>query len=112
MAVRATAKYLRLSPQKGRLAAGLVCGRNVEEAVNVLRFSPNKAAGMLLKVINSAVANAGQDPSVNVDMLYIRNIMVDGGPTLKRFQTRAMGRANRILKRTCHMTVILDQRVS
>jgi large subunit ribosomal protein L22 len=110
MAAKATARYLRFSPRKGRLVADLIKGRDVEQALNVLKFSAKHAARAVEKVVRSAVANAGQDATINVDRLFVREIRVDGGPTLKRFMTRSMGRANRILKRTCHVTVILDQR--
>ncbi len=112
MAVRATAKYLRVSPRKGRLLADLVRGMDVEEALNQLKFNQKQAAGLMAKVISSALANANQKPGTNVDKLYVREVFVDGGPTLKRFMTRAMGRASRINKRTCHMTVVLDERIS
>ena len=111
MAVRATAKYLRVSARKGRLVADLVRGKDVEDALNQLKFNPKKAAQLMSKVVASALANANQTPGTNVDKLYVREVRVDGGPTLRRFMTRAMGRANRIMKRTCHMTVVLDERI-
>ena len=111
MPSQATARYLRISPRKGRLVADMVRGQSVERAISQLKFCPKNAAGALMKVINSALANAQQDPNVNVDRLYVSNVYVDGGPTLKRFMTRAMGRASRIIKRTCHMTVVLDEKV-
>jgi large subunit ribosomal protein L22 len=111
MGARATARYLRFSPRKGRLLADMVRGRDVEQAIHALKFSPKHAARAMEKVLHSALSNAGQDKTINVDRLFVRDVHVDGGPTLKRFMTRSMGRANRILKRTCHVTVILDERV-
>ena len=112
MATRATARFLRLSPQKGRLVADMVRGRNVEQALNQLKFCPKQAADALSKVINSAVASARQNADVDVDRLFVSQVFVDGGPTLRRFISRAMGRATRIRKRTCHMTVVLDTRIN
>jgi large subunit ribosomal protein L22 len=107
MEVRAVAKYMRISPNKVRKLTGAVKGKPVENGVEVLKFMPQKAAGMLEKLVRSAVANADQNPDVDVDKLVIRNVIVDGGPTLKRFRARARGRGTRILKRTSHITVIL-----
>ena len=107
MEVRAVGKYLRISPRKARLVIDDLKGRKAEEAVNKLTFMPRKAARMTLKVLKSAIANADQNPGVDVDNLVVKNIYVDEGPTMKRFRARAMGRATRILKRTSHITVIL-----
>jgi large subunit ribosomal protein L22 len=84
-------------------------GKGAEEALSSLSFIPNKGAFILKKLINSALANAGQNSSVDVDNLYIKRIFADEGPTLKRFRPRAMGRATRIRKRTAHLTVVLDE---
>lgn len=110
MESKAAAKYVRISPRKARLVMDQIRGRRVEEALNVLSYSPQKAAGILKKLIGSAVTNAEQNANVDVDKLYIHRIFADEGPTLKRFRPRAMGRATRIRKRTCHLTVILDEK--
>lgn len=110
MESRAVAKYIRISPQKVRLIMDQVRGKKVEEAMNLLSFTPQKGAFILKKLINSAVANAGQNLNMDVDNLYIKRAFADEGPTLRRFRPRAMGRATRIRKRTSHLTVILDER--
>lgn len=109
MEAKAVARYIRISPQKARLVADLVRGKDVEAAINTLRFMPKKGARILRKVIESAVANAGQNEAIDVDTLYIKKVFVDGGPMLKRIRPRAMGRATRILKRTSHITVVVDE---
>ncbi|MEW5914291.1 MAG: 50S ribosomal protein L22 [Thermodesulfobacteriota bacterium] len=106
----AKAKFIRISPRKARLVADAVRGMKVGEALNRLRFTPKKAARLLTKVLNSAVANASQRPEVDVDKLYVKAAFVDGGPTLKRWRARAMGRAYVIRKRTAHITVVVDER--
>jgi len=110
MEVKSTAKYLRISPRKIRLLMRGIKGKKVEEALHLLAFAPQKGAPILRKMINSAVANAHQNPDIEVDNLYIKNLYADEGPTLKRFRPRAMGRATRIRKRTSHIRVILDER--
>lgn len=109
MQVKAVTKYVRISPQKVRKLLGTIKGKPVEDGLNVLKFMPQKAAGVLEKTIRSAVANADQNPDIDVDLLVIRNITADPGPTLKRFRARARGRGTRILKRTSHITVILGE---
>jgi large subunit ribosomal protein L22 len=109
MEVKSIARYIRISPTKVRKVAVAVKGKPVEEALNVLGFMPQRSARVLAKVIRSAVANADQQPEIDVDSLSISNIAVNQGPTLKRFRPRAMGRANRILKRTSHITVVLAE---
>jgi large subunit ribosomal protein L22 len=110
MEVRAAAKYIRISPRKIRLLMDEIRGKKVEEALNLLTFAPQKGAPILRKLVNSALANAGQYPDIDVDSLFIKRVFADEGPTLRRFRPRAMGRATRIRKRSCHLTVILDQR--
>ena len=110
MEVKAIAKYIRVSPRKVRLVMDEIRGKKVEEALNLLTFAPQKGARILRKLVNSALANAGQYPDIDVDSLFIKRVFADEGPTLKRFRPRAMGRATRIRKRSCHLTVILDQR--
>jgi len=109
MEARAVGKYIRISPQKARLVADVVRGMEVDQAITTLRFMPKKAAVILRQVIESAVANATQDDQVDVDNLFVKKIFVDGGPSLKRIRPRAMGRATGIIKRTSHITVILDE---
>ena len=109
MEAKAHAKQIRISPQKARLVADLVRGKDVETAINTLRFMPKKGARILRKVIESALANASQNEVIDVDTLYIKTIFVDGGPMLKRIRPRAQGRASRILKRSSHITVVLDE---
>jgi len=109
MEAKAVAKYIRISPQKARLIADVVRGKNVAEALTTLRFMPKKGALLLKKVLESAVANADQNESIDIDTLYVKKIEINGGPMLKRFRPRAMGRAARILKRTSHITVIVAE---
>jgi large subunit ribosomal protein L22 len=109
MEARAVGKYIRISPQKARIVADVVRGMNVDQAITTLKFMPKKGAGILRKVVESAVANAAQDEQLDVDSLFIKKIFIDGGPSLKRIRPRAMGRATRIIKRTSHITVILDE---
>ncbi len=106
----ARARYVRISPRKARLVVDAIRGMNVGEALSRLKFTPKKAARLVSKVIESAVANASQRPDVDVDRLYIKRAYVDGGPMLKRWRPRAMGRAYIIRKRTSHITVVVDER--
>ncbi len=104
-------RYIRISPQKARLVADLIRGRDVEEALRLLKFTHKRSAPMIGKLISSAMANASdKDPGVDVDSLFVKTIHVDGGPVLRRFLPRAQGRATRILKRTSHITVELGAR--
>ena len=109
MEAKARARQIRISPQKARLVADLVRGKSVESALNTLRFMPKKGARILRKVLESALANASQNEAIDVDTLYIKTIFIDGGPMLKRIMPRAQGRASRILKRSSHITVVLDE---
>jgi large subunit ribosomal protein L22 len=109
MEIKARAKYLRISPLKLRLVARTLPGKKVEDALALLRFMPQRGARLLRKVVMAAVANAEQRPQVDVDALIVKGVQVDGGPSLKRFQARAMGRVNRIIKRSSHITVVLDE---
>ena len=112
MEVRAVSKYVRISPNKVRKVVDAIKGKPVENGLQTLKFMPQKSAGILAKVINSAVANADQNADLDVDLLVIRNILADQGPTLKRWKARARGRGTRILKRTSHITVILAEETS
>jgi len=109
MEITARAKYLRISPRKLRLVAQLLPGKKVGEALSLLHFLPQRGAGLVRKVMVAAVANAEQRSQVDVDTLVVKGVQVDGGPSLKRFQARAMGRVNRILKRSSHITVVLKE---
>ncbi|MDH5231274.1 MAG: 50S ribosomal protein L22 [Gammaproteobacteria bacterium] len=105
MQVSAKLKYARISPQKARLVADQVRGVPVEKALQLLTFSNKKASGIVKKVLESAIANAEHNEGADIDELKVSTIMVDEGPTYKRIQARAKGRANRILKRTSHILV-------
>lgn len=105
MQVSATAKRLRVSPQKARLVVDLVRGKPVSDALDILNFSTQKAAGLVRKVVESAIANAENNAGADVDELKISEIYVNEGLTMKRIKPRAKGRADRIFKRTSHITV-------
>ena len=105
----AVAKYIRMSAQKLRLIAPLIKGKPVEDALNILTFTPKASAPLVAKVLKSAVANAGQKQGVDVDTLKVKSVSVDEGPTLKRYRARAMGRGTRILKRTSHIKVVVEE---
>jgi large subunit ribosomal protein L22 len=109
MEVKAVTKFVRISPLKVRKLVDSVKGKPVEAALNTLKFMPLKAAAIVEKTMRSAVANADQNPDIDVDALVVRNITADQGPSLKRFRARARGRGARILKRTSHVTVILSE---
>ncbi len=109
MEAKALARNIRISPQKARLVADLVRGKQVETAINTLRFLPKKGARILRKVIEAAVANASQNETIDVDNLYVKTVFIDGGPMLKRIRPMPMGRAGKILKRSSHITVVLDE---
>lgn len=105
MEVRAHLKGARLSAQKARLVADQIRGKGVEEALLVLAYSPTKGAALIKKVLNSAIANAEHNEGADVDELKVSTICVDEGMTMKRIMPRAKGRADRILKRSCHITI-------
>ncbi|NQX87722.1 MAG: 50S ribosomal protein L22 [Halioglobus sp.] len=105
MEVAATLKGAQISPQKVRLVADQVRGLEVEQALGVLEFSTKKAAYIVKKVLDSAIANAENNEGADVDELRVSSIVVDAGRTMKRLRPRAKGRADRILKRSCHITV-------
>ncbi len=109
MEVRAVAKYVRISPQKVRLISDAIKGKPVEKALATIKFMPQKAAGIVEKVLQSAVANADQIADIDIDDLIVGNLISDCGPSLKRFRARARGRGTRIIKRTSHVTVILTE---
>jgi large subunit ribosomal protein L22 len=107
METAAKLSYARISPQKCRLVADQVRGLPVEKALQLLAFSPKKAASIVKKVLESAIANAEHNDGADIDELKVSKIFVDQGPTLKRMRARAKGRGNRILKRTSHITVMV-----
>ncbi len=111
MEVTARLRYLQASPQKVRLVADQIRGKDVQDAVNILELSKKSAARPMKKLLKSAIANAEtRDEQIDVDLLYVREVFVDGGPALKRIRAQPMGRAFRILKRQSHITVKLDTR--
>lgn len=108
MEVAARLKTVRVSPQKARLVADQVRGKTVDKALEILAFSPKKSARIIKKVLESAIANAEHNEGADIDELKVSTIFVDQGPVYKRIQPRAKGRANRILKRTSHITVCVS----
>jgi large subunit ribosomal protein L22 len=107
MEARAVLRGVRLSPQKARLVADLVRGKPVSQASEVLEYTTKRAAGILRKVLLSAVANAENNAGADIDELRVTRVFVDEGPRLKRFHARAKGRGARIIKRTSHITVVV-----
>jgi large subunit ribosomal protein L22 len=109
MEVRARLRFARIGPRKARLVADLIRGKGSEEAVNILTFTKKGAAKILVKLLRSAIANATQKKTIDIDRLYVKQIMVDHGPMMKRFMPRALGRATMIRKRSSHITLVLDE---
>ena len=107
MESKAIGRYIRISPRKARLVAKNVNGLPVEDALNLLRFTPKKAADLIYKVLHSALANA-QVAGGDVDAMKVKQVVIEDGPVWKRFNPRSQGRAHRIIKRTSHITVILE----
>ncbi|MBL7218859.1 MAG: 50S ribosomal protein L22 [Phycisphaerae bacterium] len=107
MAWRAAHRFARISPRKVKLMTDLIRGRDVQEALNVLKFMPQRAAVMVSQVLTSAVANANE-AEADVDKLYVETAKVDEGPTMKRFRPKDRGRAHPIMKRTSHITVVVE----
>ena len=108
MQVSAKLRFSRLSPQKARLVADQIRGLPVERAVEVLSFSHKRAASVMKKALDSAIANAEHNEGADIDELKVGAVMVDEGPTYKRFRARARGRSTRILKRSSHITVMVS----
>jgi large subunit ribosomal protein L22 len=110
--MEATAKLssIRLSPRKTRLVVDMVRGKKIQDALNILRFSPQPSAKLISKLLSSAVANAEQKGASDVDRLFVKTIYVDGGAVMKRFLPRAMGRASKIRKPTSHISVVLAEK--
>ena len=109
MDTNAILRGVRLSPQKGRLVADLIRGKPVDQALNVLSFSPKKGAGIIKKVIESAIANAEHNDGADIDVLKVKTIYIEKGAVLKRFTARAKGRGNSIVKPTCHIYVTVGE---
>jgi large subunit ribosomal protein L22 len=110
MEVKARLSHARISAQKCRLVADQIRGKNVEAALQMLSFSPKKASSIMKKVLESAIANAEHNEGADIDELKVSSVFVDEGPTMKRIRPRAKGRANRILKRTSHITVAVSDK--
>jgi large subunit ribosomal protein L22 len=107
---KAIARYVRVAPRKVRLVVDLIRGKGVGEAISILRHTPKAASPVVEKVLNSAIANAEHNYSMNVENLVISAVFVDQGPTLKRFMPRAKGSASKIHKRTSHITVVVSEK--
>ncbi|WP_350343814.1 50S ribosomal protein L22 [Proteinivorax tanatarense] len=110
MEAKAVARYVRIAPRKVRVVIDLIRGKDVAEALAVLKHTPKAASPQLEKVLNSAVANAEHNFEMDANNLYISEAYVDQGPTLKRFRPRAQGRATRINKRTSHITLVVSEK--
>ncbi len=109
METRSITRGVRLSADKGRLVADMIRGKSVEQALNILAFTPKKAAGIIRKTLESAIANAEHNDGADIDELKVKTIYVEQGATLKRFSARAKGRGNSISKPTCHIFVTVGQ---
>ncbi len=109
MESKAVLKHSRVSPQKTRLLADQVRSKQIADALRMLNLLGTKRARIIAKVLNSAVANAMHTGMMDVDNLYVKSIQIDEGPTMKRFRPRAQGKANRIIKRTSHIAVVLEE---
>jgi large subunit ribosomal protein L22 len=110
MIARAKGRFLRIAPRKARLVVDLIRGKYTDEALGLLHFTPKNAAKVVEDILKSAISNAEQRDDVNPDNLYISKVTVDGGPSLKRFRPAPMGRGVRVLKRTSHITIELDEK--
>ena len=110
MEVRAVAKYVRIAPRKVRVVMDLIRGKDVAEALAILKFTPKVGAVAIEKVLKSAIANAENNHDLDADNLYVSSAFVDQGPTLKRIHPRSRGQAFKILKRTSHITVVVDEK--
>jgi large subunit ribosomal protein L22 len=110
MEARAIARYMRVSPFKARQVADLIRGKNVDEAVGILRYTNKKSAPMISKVLKSAIANAEHNYDMDTDALYVSEVFIDEGPIIKRMRPRAYGRADVRRHRTSHITVVVRER--
>lgn len=109
METSAKLKTAQLSAQKARLVADQIRGQSVDKALNILQYSTKKAAPIIKKLLDSAIANAEHNDGADIDELKVTTVFVNEGPTMKRFKARAKGRANKIFKRTCHITVKVSE---
>ena len=107
---RASVKHVRVAPNKVRFVLAIIRGKHVDEARRILQFTPKSAAPYILKLVNAAVANAENVFNADAGTLFVTECWADEGPTMKRWQPRAMGRAYQILKRTSHITVVVEPR--
>lgn len=107
---KAVAKYIRISPRKARQVVDLIRGKSVKEAIAILKFTPQRAATAIEKVVKSAAANAEHNYEMDKDALFVSQVYIDQGPTLKRFKPRAMGRADMMRRRTSHITVVVSEK--
>ena len=110
METRAVAKYIRITPRKVRIVLDLIRGKNVAEAFAILKFTPKAGADVVEKVLRSAVANAENNFDMDADKLFVKTAYADQGPTLKRIHPRSRGQAFKILKRTSHVTIVVDEK--
>ena len=110
MESKAVAKYVRIAPRKVRVVMDLIRGKNVAEAFAILKFTPKAGAEVVEKVLRSAVANAENNFDMDVEKLYVKTAFADQGPTLKRIQPRSRGQAFKIMKRTSHVTIVVDEK--
>lgn len=109
MEAQAEVRHIRMSPRKMRIVANLIRGRRVDEAMALLKSTPKRAAQIIKKLLISAVANAEHKGQADIDSLVVRGCSIDNGPIMKRWMPRAMGRANRIQRRTSHVTVVVAE---
>jgi large subunit ribosomal protein L22 len=109
MDAKAVIRYTRMSPRKARIVANMIRGKDIDEAMAILRFQQRKAAKVMCKLLVSAIANAHTNHQLEVDNLVVKTVLVDGGPILKRWMPRAMGRANRMNRRTTHVTIVVGE---
>ncbi len=109
MEIVARTRMIRISPRKVRIVGDVIKAKKINDAMGILTYMPQKASFILKKLLDSAIANAKQKKYVDIDNLYVKNVMVDPGPVLKRFLPRAMGRATKIRKRISHITMVLDE---
>ena len=110
MEAKAIARHIRIAPRKVRIVVDLIRGKNVGEAFSILKFTPKVASPVVDKVLRSAIANAEHNFDMNVDKLYISEVFVDQGPTMKRIHPRSRGQAFKILNRSSHVTVVVKER--
>jgi len=110
METRAQLKHIRISPQKARLVVDMIRGKGVEDAIGILEFNERRASKVIVKTLKSAIANAETTQNVDVDTLYVKSAWVDEGKVQKRFLPRAHGRATKVIKRSSHVTIVVDER--